>query len=178
MKATLAMKVGWLLSFGGLLVTAVLVWANWSGEPLAEGLIADRIVVWKSKRQLELYAHGKVLKSYAVSLGRNPVGPKLREGDKRTPEGLYAIESHNPRSSFHKALKVSNPSAADRIAAAKRGDALGGDIMIHGMRNGLGFIGRLHRRLDWTAGCIAVTNAEIEEIYRAVPDGTPVEIRP
>ena len=88
MKATLAMKVGWLLSFGGLLVTAVLVWANWSGEPLEEGSIADRIVVWKSKRQLELYAHGKVLKSYAVSLGRNPVGPKLREGDKRTPEGL------------------------------------------------------------------------------------------
>ena len=178
MKATLAMKVGWLLSFGGLLVTAVLVWANWSGEPLEEGSIADRIVVWKSKRQLELYAHGKVLKSYAVSLGRNPVGPKLREGDKRTPEGLYAIESHNPRSSFHKALKVSYPSAADRIAAAKRGDAPGGDIMIHGMHNGLGFIGRLHRRLDWTAGCVAVTNPEIEEIYRAVPDGTPVEIRP
>ena len=178
MKAMLAMKVGWLLSFGGLLVTAVLVWANWSGEPLAEGLIADRIVVWKSKRQLELYAHGKVLKSYAVSLGRNPVGPKLREGDKRTPEGLYAIESHNPRSSFHKALKVSYPSAADRMAAAKRDVAPGGDIMIHGMRNGLGFIGRLHRRLDWTAGCVAVTNPEIEEIYRAVPDGTPVEIRP
>jgi murein L,D-transpeptidase YafK len=111
-------------------------------------------------------------------LGRNPVGPKLREGDKRTPEGLYAIESHNPRSSFHRALKVSYPSAADRIAAAKRGVAPGGDIMIHGIRNGLGFIGRLQRRLDWTAGCIAVTNPEIEEIYRAVPDGTPIEIRP
>ena len=159
-------------------MTGLLVWANWSGESLADGAIADRVVVWKSKRQLELYAHGKVLKSYAVALGRNPVGPKLREGDKRTPQGLYAIESHNPRSSFHRALKVSYPSAADRLAAAKHGVAPGGDIMIHGIRNGLGFMGRLHRRLDWTAGCIAVTNPEIEEIYRAVPDGTPIGIRP
>jgi murein L,D-transpeptidase YafK len=159
-------------------VTALLVWANWPGEPLAEGARADRIVVWKSKRQLELQVHDQVLKSYAVSLGRNPVGPKLREGDKRTPEGLYAIESHNPRSSFHKALKVSYPSAADRIAAAKRGVAPGGDIMIHGIRNGLGLMGWLQRRMDWTAGCIAVTNPEIEEIYCAVPDGTPIEIHP
>jgi murein L,D-transpeptidase YafK len=159
-------------------MTGLVVWANWPGEALADGAIADRIVVWKSKRQLDLYAHGKLLKSYAVSLGRNPVGPKEREGDKRTPEGLYAIESHNPRSSFHKALKVSYPSAADRAAAAKRGVAPGGDIMIHGIRNGLGLMGRLQRRRDWTAGCMAVTNPEIEEIYRAVPDGTPVEIRP
>ena len=159
-------------------MTALLVWANWSGETLADGATADRVVVWKAKRQLELYSHNKLLKSYAVSLGRKPVGPKLQEGDKRTPEGLYAIESHNPRSSFHRALKVSYPSAADRLAAAKRGAAPGGDIMIHGMRNGLGLIGRLHRRLDWTAGCIAVTNPEIEEIYRAVPDGTLIDIHP
>jgi len=119
-----------------------------------------------------------LLKTYVVSLGRHPVGPKEREGDKRTPEGLYTIESHNPRSSFHRALKVSYPSAADRLAAEKRGVAPGGDIMIHGLRNGLGLIGRLQRGLDWTAGCIAVTNPEIEEICRVVPDGTPIEIRP
>jgi len=159
-------------------MSALLVWANWPGDAIAVGVLADRVVVSKSKRQLDLYANGKLLKSYVVSLGRNPVGPKRQEGDKRTPEGLYAIESHNPRSSFHKALRVSYPSAADRLAAAKRGVAPGGDIMIHGARNGLGFLGRLHRRVDWTAGCIAVTNPEIEEIYRVVPDGTPIEIRP
>jgi len=159
-------------------LSALLVWANWPQQSIAPGVVADRIVVLKSKRQLELYAKGNLLKSYVVSLGRHPVGPKEREGDKRTPEGLYAIESHNPGSSFHWALKVSYPSAADRLAAAKRGLAPGGDIMIHGIRNGLGLIGRLQRQMDWTAGCIAVTNPEIEEIYRAVPDGTPIEIRP
>jgi murein L,D-transpeptidase YafK len=159
-------------------VAALLVWANWPGDSIETGALADRVVVWKSKRQLELYASGRLLKRYPVSLGRNPAGPKLQEGDKRTPEGVYAVESHNPHSSFHKALKVSYPSPADRLAAAKRGVAPGGDIMIHGLRNGLGFIGRLHRRLDWTAGCIAVTNPEIEEIYRVVADGTPIEIHP
>jgi murein L,D-transpeptidase YafK len=113
-----------------------------------------------------------------VSLGRHPVGPKEREGDKRTPEGLYLVESHKLNSSFHRALKVSYPSAADRIAAEKRGQPPGSDIMVHGIRNGLGLIGRLERLRDWTSGCIAVTNPEIEEIYRAVPDGTPIEIRP
>jgi len=159
-------------------LTTLLSWANWPEGSLAPGVLADRIVVLKSKRQLELYAHGKLLKRYAISLGRHPIGPKEREGDKRTPEGLYTIESHNPHSSFHRALKVSYPSAADRLAAEKRGVAPGGDIMIHGIRNGLGLIGRLQRRVDWTAGCMAVTNPEIEEIYRAVPDGTPIEIRP
>jgi murein L,D-transpeptidase YafK len=159
-------------------ITTLLAWANWPGDSLASGTVADRVVVWKAKRTLELYANGKLLKSYAVSLGRNPVGPKLQDGDKRTPEGLYAVELHKLQSSFHKALKVSYPSAADRSAAAKRGVTPGGDIMIHGIHNGLGFIGRLQRWRDWTAGCIAVTDPEIDEIYRAVPDGTPVEIHP
>jgi murein L,D-transpeptidase YafK len=159
-------------------MTVLLVWANWPGDSLADGTRADRIVVLKSKRQLELYANGKLLKSYVVSLGRHPEGLKQQEGDKRTPEGLYAVELHKPLSSFHRAIKVSYPSPADRIAAAKRGVSPGGDIMIHGMRNGLGLLGRLHRRLDWTAGCVAVTNPEIDEIYRVVPDGTPIEIRP
>jgi murein L,D-transpeptidase YafK len=163
---------------GAIAMAALLVWANWPGDSIASGVLADRVVVWKSKRQMVLYAKGKLLKTYPVSLGGHPIGPKQQEGDKRTPEGLYAIELHKPSSSFHRALKVSYPSTADRVAATKGGVAPGGDIMIHGMRNGLGLIGRLHRWLDWTAGCIAVTNPEIEEIYRAVPDGTFVEIRP
>ena len=88
------------------------------------------------------------------------------------------IESHWPNSSFHKALKVSYPSGTDRMAAEKRGEPPGGDIMVHGIRNGLGLIGRLQPLVDWTAGCMAVTNPEIEEIYRAVRDDTPIEIRP
>ena len=159
-------------------LTALLVWANWPAGSIAPGLVADRVVVLKSKRRLELYSHGKLLKGYVVSLGRRPVGPKEREGDQRTPEGRYSIELHKPDSSFHRALRVSYPSAADRAVAEKRGVAPGGDIMIHGLPNGLGLIGRLQRRLDWTAGCIAVTNPEIEQIYRVVPDGTPVEIHP
>lgn len=159
-------------------MAVLLVWANWPGDSIEDGARADRIVVLKSKRQLELYASGMLLKSYVVSLGSHPDGPKQQEGDKRTPEGLYAVELHKPLSAFHRALKVSYPSPDDRLAAAKRGVAPGGEIMIHGLRNGLGFIGRLHRRLDWTAGCIAVTNPEIDEIYRVVPDDTPIEIRP
>ncbi|PWU19488.1 MAG: hypothetical protein C5B50_06495 [Verrucomicrobia bacterium] len=156
---------------------AFCTWANWPTRSISPGATADKIIVLKSQRQLNLYSKGHLLKTYNVSLGR-PIGPKQQEGDNRTPEGLYTIELHKADSSFHKALKVSYPSTADCQAASKRGVKPGGDIMIHGLRNGLGLIGRLHRLHDWTAGCIAVTNPEIEEIYRAVPDGTPVEIRP
>lgn len=160
------------------MLIGLLAWANWPEHPIAPGVRADRIVVLKAKRQLMLYANGKVLKTYDVSLGRHPMGPKQREGDKRTPEGVYFIEAHKAESSFHRALRISYPSVADRNAAEKRNEPPGGDIMIHGIRNGLGFIGRLQRCVDWTSGCIAVTDPEIEEIYRAVADGTPIEIRP
>lgn len=159
-------------------VISTLVWANFPSQTIAPGTFAERIVVWKSKRQLDLYAHGRNLKSFRISLGRNPVGSKLKEGDKRTPEGTYVIRSHNAMSSCYKALKISYPSAADRFEAAKLGFTPGGDIMIHGIKNGLGFLGRLHRLVDWTSGCIAVTDFEMDEIYRVVPDGTPIEIHP
>jgi murein L,D-transpeptidase YafK len=138
----------------------------------------DRVVVEKSARRLSVYSHGQLLKSYSVALGRQPLGTKSREGDNRTPEGVYRIDAHNPASSFHRALHLSYPSAADTARARAAGQDPGGDIMIHGIRNGLGWLGRVHRTMDWTRGCIAVTNPEIEELFRAVPDGTPVEIRP
>lgn len=175
------MKRRFIIVFGIVCVVVLatlLGYANWPGTALPPDALADRIVVLKFKRQLELHANGKVLKCYVISLGRHPVGPKQREGDKRTPEGIYAIESHRANSSFHKALKVSYPSPADRAAAEKRGEAPGSDIMVHGIRNGLGFIGRFQRLVDWTSGCMSVTNPEIEEIFRAVRDGTPIEIRP
>ncbi len=145
-------------------------------EPLK--LTADRVLVEKSARRLTLLRDGRVLKTYAVALGSSPRGHKQQEGDGRTPEGVYQIDFHKPDSDFHLALHISYPNADDTGRAAARGVAPGGDIMIHGLRNGLGAIGAAHRLHDWTAGCIAVTNAEIEEIFRAVPDGTPIEIRP
>jgi len=139
---------------------------------------ADRIVVQKAKRQLDLFSHGKLLRSYKVALGKNPVGAKTRQGDMRTPEGSYTIDGHYPQSEYHRALHISYPNPADRAQARKLGVDPGGDIMIHGLPNGQGYIGKAHRLWDWTQGCIAVTDEEIEEIYRLVPNGTPVEIRP
>jgi murein L,D-transpeptidase YafK len=139
---------------------------------------ADRVVIDKAQRRLTLYRAGVPLRSYRVALGPQPVGSKTREGDGRTPEGLYAIDRRNPASGYHLALHVSYPNAQDRARAAALGVPPGGDIMIHGMRRGLGWLGPLHRMKDWTRGCIAVTDAEVDEIARAVPDGTVVEIEP
>jgi murein L,D-transpeptidase YafK len=104
--------------------------------------------------------------------------PKEREGDARTPEGLYAIDAKNDRSAYHKALHVSYPNAADRERAKSLGVSPGGAIMIHGLPNGIGWVGAGHRLYDWTLGCIAVTNDEIDEIWKTVPVCTPIEIRP
>ncbi len=154
-------------------IAAILLWANVPERALPNGAVADRVVVEKSARRLTLYAHGTPLKSYRIALGRQPVGAKQRQGDNKTPEGVYAIDFKNPDSGFHKALHVSYPSLADRTRAAP-----GGDIMIHGLPNGLGFLGRAQRFRDWTAGCIALTNRDVDEVWRAVPAGTAIEIRP
>jgi murein L,D-transpeptidase YafK len=157
----------------------VLGWANRADQPpLAPDARADRVVVDKSERTLVLLAGGRALKTYHVSLGGSPAGHKRREGDERTPEGAYVLDYRNPSSSAHRSLHVSYPDSADVARARAAGVAPGGMIMIHGIWNGLGWIGRLHRLVDWTDGCIAVTNAEMDEIWRAVPDSTPIEIRP
>jgi murein L,D-transpeptidase YafK len=125
-----------------------------------------------------LYRKGKVLKTYRVALGRGGLGPKVQAGDNRVPEGVYKIVSRNPKSAFHRALKVSYPTLDQTRQARAHGVDPGGDIMVHGIRNGLGWIGKLQRRVDWTKGCVAVTDREIEEIWRLVPDGTTIEIDP
>jgi murein L,D-transpeptidase YafK len=158
--------------------TAVAVWADAPVQSLSMSSQADPLVVEKGRRRLVAYSHGSALRAYTVSLGRDPIGPKMRQGDRRTPEGRYIINSHNPASTFHRALHVSYPSAVDSARAHAAGYDPGGDIMVHGVRNGLGWIGRAHRFMDWTTGCIAVTDPEIEELYRIVSDGTPIEIRP
>jgi murein L,D-transpeptidase YafK len=125
-----------------------------------------------------LMRKGIILKTYRVSIGRSPIGAKTRAGDHKTPEGNYLLDWRNPKSTFHLSIHVSYPNDSDSANAHHEGLQPGGDIMIHGMQNGLGWIGHFHRFLDWTDGCIAVTNAEMDQIWRAVPDGTPIEIRP
>lgn len=139
--------------------------------------IIDKIVVLKSKRQLIVFYQDTHLKTYKISLGRNPFGTKQYEGDKRTPEGLYYINDKNPFSAYHKNLGISYPNQKDIEHAKALGKNPGGDIKIHGIRNGLGFIGKFHRLIDWTSGCIAVTNSEIEEIYNHTAIGIPIEIK-
>jgi murein L,D-transpeptidase YafK len=167
--------VGALVS--ALLACAILLSAaNWPTAALPVDAVADRILLEKSKRRLTLYRNGAALKSYRVSLGSSPIGPKERQGDGRTPEGRYRIDGHLDSSDFHRALHVSYPNPRDIEQALAAGADPGGAIMIHGLPNGQGWWGRLHRLRDWTAGCVAVTDPEIEEIYRAVPNGTPIEM--
>ena len=139
---------------------------------------ADKIIILKSARTMTLLSGGKVLKTYKVALGSVPVGPKQVEGDHKTPEGDYIIDAKNAHSQFHLSLHISYPSAADQQRARSLGARPGGAIMIHGLARPFAYLGPLHRQTDWTDGCIAVTNAEIEEIWRLVPVGTRVEIRP
>jgi len=149
-----------------------------SGHPLPPGTTIDRIVVEKAARKLSIFRDSKQIKTYRIALGRNPVGAKQAEGDMKTPEGIYKIDSRNPQSSFHLALHISYPSDDDKARVAERGVPAGFDIMIHGIRNGLGWIGAFHRWTDWTVGCIALTDEEIEELFRVTPGGTTIEIRP
>ena len=161
-----------------LLAAGVAAFAYLNINPLPRDAVADRVVVEKAARRLTLLRDGKPLKTYRVALGRAPVGAKEYEGDQRTPEGNYLIDFHKPDSDYHLALHISYPEQHDIDRAAVDGRSAGSDIMIHGLPNGRGWIGRFHRRNDWTLGCVAVADFEIEEIYRVVPDGTPIELRP
>lgn len=138
----------------------------------------DKLVVYKSERELLAYSNGKLVKTYKISLGGNPIGDKEFEGDKKTPEGRYTINDKNPNSGYHKNLGVSYPNKDDIENAKRLGKLAGSDIKIHGLRNRTGIIGKFHRWFDWTLGCIAVTDEEIDELYNAVKIGTPIEINP
>lgn len=145
------------------------------GRRLGKTFKVDRVLVFKGKRQIHLMFRGRIVRTYKIGLGFNPKGHKLKEGDGRTPEGLYRITLRNARSRFHLSLKISYPDRRDRARARRRGDNPGGQIFIHGQPNGAGDGGRIAG--DWTLGCIAVGNAEIREIWRSVRSGTIIEIR-
>jgi murein L,D-transpeptidase YafK len=147
-------------------------------QPADRALHADRVVVLKKERTLQLMSQGKVIKTYKVALGGDPVGAKTRQGDHKTPEGLYVLDSRNAHGQFYKSIHISYPSGRDRSAARKKGVSPGGDVFVHGLPKGYGWVGASHRAKDWTDGCIAVTNQEIDEIWLTVADGTPIEIRP
>ncbi len=139
---------------------------------------ADKVLIEKIERRLTLLSKDEVIKTYKIALGGNPVGPKERQGDNKTPEGTYIIDSRNRGSGFHLSLHISYPNEKDKMRAKELGVSPGGDIMIHGIKNGLSWVGASHAEVDWTKGCIAVTDEEMEEIYKLVPNGTIVEIRP
>lgn len=166
------------------LVGMIFLW--WKPIPPQENAIAPlpknaqitRLLVLKSERKMWVYEHDKPLKSYDIALGFNPVGHKQFEGDGKTPEGIYRINERNPNSAYHKNLGISYPNQQDKNYAESQGKSAGGLIKIHGIKNGLGSIGRNHLRHDWTNGCIAVTNEEMDELFRQVVHNAEIEIRP
>lgn len=163
------------------LITLIVFLAHaflWPEKVPATFAQADKVVVIKSKRLMMLLQNGEILKMYRIALGKQPVGHKTREGDYKTPEGSYILNSRNPKSKYHLSITISYPNESDVLKAQERGVSPGGSIMIHGLPEDLEGLGRLHRTLDWTNGCIAVTNSEIEEIWHLVPDGTQIEIKP
>ena len=161
-----------------LTLTGLTAYYFYPEDKLPRDIQIDNIVVYKSKRELLAYSNGQLHKTYKISLGRQPIGSKEFEGDKKTPEGIYFINDKNPNSGYYKNLGISYPDKDDIENAKHLGKSAGGDIKIHGIRNKIGFIGKFHRWFDWTLGCIAVTNGEIDELYKAVKIGTRIEIQP
>ena len=145
---------------------------------LTHAQTVDLVLIEKGVRRLTLKREGKEVAVFKVALGGTPQGPKECQGDAKTPEGDYQISGRNPHSAFHKSLRISYPSKSDRIRAAALGCSPGGDIMIHGLPNGRGWVGASHSLTDWTNGCVAVTDSEIDQIWKLVPDGVTVRIVP
>ena len=163
------------------MLTVLLCWllcGFLAGQAIKPSLRADRVFVLKKERKLELMNSGKVIKTYEVALGGDPIGAKTRQGDHKTPEGVYLLDSRNAHSKFYKSIHISYPNVQDRAAARKNGVSPGGDVFVHDLPNGYRYVGMAHRLKDWTDGCIAVTDEELDEIWQAVPNGTPIEIRP
>ena len=144
---------------------------------LAHGPV-DLVVIYKADRLLHLKSKGRVVRSFDIALGTAPIGHKLAEGDNRTPEGVYTLDWRNANSQFYRSIHISYPREEDQEAAQRRGVSAGGLVMIHGMPNGREARDMNHPLNDWTNGCIAVTNAEMDEIWSLVDDGTTIIIFP
>lgn len=161
-----------------MVLIAIGIYYFFPEKKIPDDILIERIVVFKSKREMLVYSNNFILKTYKISLGKNPVGDKEFEGDNKTPEGIYFINAKNSTSSCYKNLGISYPNKPDIERAKDLGKQAGGDIKIHGIINGYGFIGKFHRWVDWTAGCIALTDEEMDEIFTHTPIGTQIEIKP
>ena len=157
------------------LALALLVFSSAS---TAAAQSVSHVLVMKSERRMQIMDGEVVVKTYSIALGGSPEGHKQKEGDERTPEGSYVLDWRNSKSGYHRSIHVSYPNEADKARAASAGKDPGGMIMIHGQRNYLGWLSPLTQWFDWTNGCIAVSNAEMDEIWDLVKNGTPIEIRP
>lgn len=161
-----------------IIVAGMLIYTLYPGQRIPQGIVIDKIAVWKSQRKLRAFSGNRLIITYTVALGKVPVGPKQYEGDNKTPEGRYFIFDKTEHSRYHKNLGISYPNDTDKINALKLDKPAGRDIKIHGLQNGIGFIGRLHTMRDWTAGCIAITNQEIDDLYEHISIGATVDIMP
>src|SRR5258708_10530760 len=151
----------------------LIAWALLSRCEAGTDAVVDRILVVKSSRTMTLLSHSKALRTYKVALGGQPVGAKHRIGDHKTPEGQYVVSVKLANSQFHRALRISYPNAEDLQRSRKLGATPGELVESHGLGRDFGWLGALHRKTDWTDGCVAVTNEEIDEIWKLVPLGTP-----
>ena len=158
-----------------LLLTTCLLFAR---PVWASGRTVDYVLVKKSEGKMFLLSDQEVVREYKIALGANPKGHKQQEGDKKTPEGKYTLDFKKADSAFFRAIRISYPNAADRARARAAKVSPGGQIMIHGQKNGYGRFAKITQLYNWTDGCIAVTNPEMQEIWRMVKVGTPIEIMP
>lgn len=139
---------------------------------------ATLVLVSKGERRMQIMNGDAVVRTYSIALGGSPIGHKEKEGDERTPEGSYVLDWRNSKSGYHRSIHVSYPNETDIERARKIGEDPGGMIMIHGQRNYFGWLSPITQWFDWANGCIAVTNADMDEIWAIVENGTPIEIRP
>ncbi|GID09000.1 murein L,D-transpeptidase family protein [Pseudomonas sp. 008] len=165
----------WLLALFCLSFVAV---SQASVATAPDGKVIEKVLVLKSAHQLQLINDGKPFKTYRISLGKRPIGPKLMEGDKRTPEGLYWLDWRKTSDRFNLAMHISYPNISDSARARREGVEPGGMIMIHGTPDTEENPENLFHTLDWTDGCIAMRNMDMREVWGLVPDGTMIEIRP
>jgi len=167
------------LSLAAIISTSAIAYVKSTSEnknPIPPSIVIDRVFVDKSDRVLKLMSNGKVIRSYRIALGGRPTGHKQQEGDQRTPVGVYTLDYKNENSIAHRSIHISYPNTEDKARATSLGVSPGGDIMIHGQMNGFGHLGWLNQQRDWTDGCIAVTNDEMDNIMAAVTIGTSIEI--
>lgn len=156
----------------------ILIGCRPSPPPLPQNAVVDSLAVYKAERKMLAFEQGRLLKTYTIRLGDAPVGQKHFEGDERTPEGCYTINDRNPASGYHKNLGISYPTASQRTYAQSQGKSPGGDIKIHGRPNRMKLPMWVFRLRDWTNGCIAVSDEEIDELFQRVKPNAPICIFP